>query len=123
MHDTDDRALDIAIAQMLGWRWVDEGGIRHLRWHDAPGFAAMEAGGEVYPTSLLLHYSGDAAAARLIEDEIERRGIGEAYIWYLAEVIGHPRHVAWSSLDMFALLRATPEQRCRAALRAVGGDQ
>lgn len=111
---TDDRELDIRIAVFLGWQWVQEGNIFYLRWRDAPGFAAMNAGGELYPTSALLHYSTNWQYVRLIEDEIERRGLVHAYVTALYAIVG--KRGAWS------LIRATPEQRCLAALRAIGRE-
>lgn len=61
-------------------------------------------------------YSTDIAAARLVEDEIERRGLSSEYTGALAVRIRG---------DLWDLLRATPEQRCRAALvvvRTVRGE-
>jgi hypothetical protein len=48
---------------------------------------------------------------RQVEDEIERRGLGSQYAGALAGVV---------TGDLWAIIRATPEQRCRAALIAVG---
>ena len=110
----NDRALDIEIAQLLGWRWEgDEGGVHYLRRPNVPGYLAMRAGDDLYPTSDLLPYSTDHTAVRLVEDEIERRGLVGPYVKALYAIVG--KQGSWS------LIRATPEQRCAAALRAVGG--
>lgn len=65
--------------------------------------------------------SADPAAARLVEDEIERRGLWRAYTEaLLLAVIDLPPGVD-TIFEGWALIRATPEQRCRAALAAVEG--
>jgi hypothetical protein len=65
-------------------------------------------------------YSTDPAAARLVEDEIERRGLWRAYTEaLLLAVIDLPPGVD-TIFEGWALIRATPEARCRAALVAVG---
>lgn len=110
---SEDRELDIRIAVFLGWAWVQEGDIFYLRWHDAPGFAAMNASGELYPTSALLHYSTDRQLVQLVEDEIERRNLVHSYVKHLYAIVG--KRGAWS------LIRATPKQRCCAALKAASG--
>ena len=74
-------------------------------------------------------YTTDIVAARLVEDEIERRGLVDAYIDALAVLIdpnGNDISIFDTIIEMngrralWALLRATPEQRCWAALRAMG---
>lgn len=70
--------------------------------------------------------STDYTTARLVEDEIERRGFQRTYTFALGVVLlptdekGYyikktPIDSAWS------LIRATPDQRCEAAWRACGG--
>lgn len=58
-------------------------------------------------------YSTDYDAARLLEDEIERQGLQEAYINALNTLLGWQREPSWD------FLRATPEQRARAFLQVV----
>jgi hypothetical protein len=106
----NSRELDIRIAVFLGWTWVQDGAAFYLRWQGRPGFAAMNAGGETYETSALLHYSTDVQLVRLVEDEIERRELVGPYVKALYAITGAD--------DKWALIRATPEQRCLAALRA-----
>lgn len=63
----------------------------------------------------LPHYTTEHAAARLVEDEIERRGLQQRYV---DELLTFEREADFSA-EWF-LIRATPEQRCLAALRALG---
>lgn len=83
-------------------------------------------------------YSTDIATARLVEDEIERRGLGWEYAQELLRLVAYPdgRNVydrtprpgnfyqegQPTDKDLWHLLRATPAQRCLAALKAVGYD-
>jgi hypothetical protein len=68
-------------------------------------------------------YTEDPEKARLLEDEIERRGLGHEYQYRLSIVVGvHPS--SWDQRETllvipWLLLRATPEQRARAFLEAV----
>lgn len=66
------------------------------------------------------HYSTDPAAVRQVEDEIERRGLQDPYVMHLCAELEcealfeeNPHRAVW------LLLRATPAERCRAAVRAV----
>lgn len=64
---------------------------------------------------VLMHaQEGDFDAARWLEDEIEQRGLQEAYCRALAHQYSGVllRDYTW------ALLRATPEQRARAFVEA-----
>lgn len=67
-------------------------------------------------------YSTDPAAARLVEDEIERRGLQRKYIIALDRLLSTNVYKDWDDClaDMWLAIRAAPEQRCRAALVAVG---
>ena len=57
-------------------------------------------------------------AVGLLEDEIERRGLESAYVMALRRIVTP----VWpEDAARWALIRATPEERCRAALAAVGG--
>lgn len=73
-------------------------------------------------------YTTDHDAARLIEDEIERRGLRRAYLLALDEILfsAYCRQDDYEYLELtldeaWRFLRATPEERCRAALVAIGG--
>lgn len=65
-------------------------------------------------------YSSDYNDCRLVEDEIERRGRWEIYLHYLLYELDIYGEV-YSEKDIWKCMRATPEQRCRAALKAVKG--
>ncbi len=57
-------------------------------------------------------YTVSPREARAVEDEIARRGLGSQYAGALAGLLG--------DTDLWTVIRATPEQRCRAALITVG---
>lgn len=56
-------------------------------------------------------------AAHFLEDEIERRGLQDAYIDAL--VPDYHSFEAMTQGELFTLLRATPAQRAQAYLKAV----
>jgi len=81
-------------------------------------------------------YSTDPAACRLVEDAIERRELRYTYLDALCRelrfstdgISGSSEHFDFSTWmagfvsgdALWALIRATPEERCHAALIAVG---
>lgn len=70
-------------------------------------------------------YTTDHAACRLVEDEIERRELWGTYLSALVDILDIYGYDAWYDWDrqwvsaVRDILRATPEQRCHAALRAL----
>lgn len=68
---------------------------------------------------ILPEYTTDHTAVRLVEDEIERRGIDARYL-YIKHLILIFNPDPEDFVLTWDLLRATPEQRCLAALRACG---
>ena len=70
-------------------------------------------------TLILTAQEGDLGAARMLEDEIERRGLWREYIEALG-ITGlrtfNPPVYGWH--DIATALRATPEQRARAFVEA-----
>lgn len=64
-----------------------------------------------------VNYLPDAAA---VEDEIARRGLQDAYIAALTAL--NPTS-EWLEDERWFFLRATPEQRCRAALAAAAQQE
>lgn len=62
-------------------------------------------------------YSTDHAAARLLEDEAERRGLQWPYARALCGIVGGQRDALPGILWLF--IRATPEQRARAFLEVL----
>lgn len=117
------RELNTAVAlEVMGWYEWDgvgdwdgpEGVTMFTYWGDDDGALAVYPDSSDEPKSLFdpSHCMGSACE---VEDEIERRGLGSQYAGALAVRI---RGGLWD------MLRATPEQRCRAALvvvRTVGG--
>lgn len=103
----EPRALDARIAELLGWEW----------WQ------ADVSGG-------VPHFSTDIAAAHLLGDMLEDRGLWQPYIEALIDITGAGMIIfstaieigdwagdAWRSL--YNLMQATPYQRALAALRAL----
>jgi hypothetical protein len=124
------RELDVLVAeQVMGFVRVtddtsDYNHVRHGNEVLLPPGATLHSLREWLPRKgqipfgyfVTQRYSTDIAAARLVEDEIERRGLSSEYTGALAVRIRG---------DLWDLLRATPEQRCRAALvvvRTVRGE-
>jgi hypothetical protein len=63
------------------------------------------------------YYTTDPEAARLVEDEIERRELKCTYVTELLQLCGHYT-MRGDFNEYWDLVRAKPEQRCLAALRA-----
>ena len=77
---------------------------------------------------VLPFYSTEIGDAWLVEDEIERRHFQQQYVDTLADMVTTTDsivediialHGLSDALIIWRILRATPEQRCRAALAAV----
>jgi hypothetical protein len=64
-------------------------------------------------------FSSDIAMTRLLEDVIEQRGMHDAYVRALLDIV-IPEGT--SVLSFWRLIRATPEQRARAFLRALAEE-
>ena len=67
-------------------------------------------------------FSEDLRWARMLEDEMEKRGLLKEYAWVLYEQLGKlvSAEGGYISMDdVVLLLRAAPEQRARAFLEAV----
>jgi hypothetical protein len=64
--------------------------------------------------------STDAAAAAEMEAEVERRGMQYPYVLALTAIVAHTKSAQQGWQNEWHLLRATPAQRCHAALRAAG---
>jgi len=116
MPELTGRQLDAAVAaNIYNLDVKTEGG--EATWK------AKEVGWRYW--SSLPHFSTSLDCAQSIESEIERRGLVDQHIRNLAHILG------WVSLlppvllatpeDIFRFRRATPEQICRAALKAVRG--
>lgn len=83
------------------------------QWWYAKDGTKLRAEHDFYPAT-------DANHAREVEAEVERRGLGETYIHCLAREIDP--FMTGRKMDLGTMLkirRATPEQCCRAALKAV----
>lgn len=76
----------------------------------------------------LPHFERSLDAARLVEDEVERRGLHREYISHLGFVLEDDGEInmckpEWSQMDVWAIRRATPTQIARAALLAALGGK
>jgi hypothetical protein len=104
------RQLDTECARVLGWTWDEDSA------YSPTGSKCARPLGRRY--WWLEHYSSDDTAARLLEDEIERRGLQEVY----CRVLAHQHRNVLLRDYTWALLRSTPEQKARAFLKAIEGS-
>lgn len=102
---------------------------RAIGWKHEPRFKGDVSGywirpdGRRYITEDLPDFISSLDDCQLVEDEIERRSRQMHYLGHLGDVVGVHRS-SWDNRDAliavcWLLLRATPEQRCQAALRAL----
>ena len=137
------RELDEQIARALGYEtlWADGGFGVTLYLHDSgavresPNVTAncrvlgarwepLRVNGEVreYHVRCAPAWSDRHEDARMLEDEIERRGLQIEYSLAIARLLSFDMK-EFSLDDAWLLLRATPEQRARAFLEAIAHDQ
>lgn len=114
--DLDGRELDAAVAREV----FD----REVRWRDGDGEGTplVTAGDDTVPCP---PYSSDADAAREVEEELDRRGLAEAYVDHLLKE-ERPRLGIVDTLqyrDVWNVLHAGPGRRCRAALAVCRGER
>lgn len=115
-----DHERNTLVAEAMGWREpfiIDPAG--ELWGHHPTG------GYQAVPPFII-----DYTACRLVEDEIERRGLVFAYIEQLCIIVGlsvrsgtfFGEHTRWeqTNAEIWQIARATSEQRCHAAVRAMG---
>ena len=83
----------------------------------------------IHSSETLPRYTTDYNAVALVREEIARRGLQAAFVQALVELVApfiqNDRFDEWTDETtdaLFALVNATPDQQCRAALRAVGVD-
>ena len=101
------RELDAAVAEVV-MGWTSAGGVQYARR------------GETGFTIVLPEFSTDERYAAQVEAEIERRGWTYMYIYWLERDVSEMyEHDDMDNGDWFKIVNATPEQRCRAAYRAV----
>ena len=128
--DIDKLKMDAAIAELMEWKGYHElnyvdgdtwyssckncgdvapenEDILAWNWGDPP-----IAGCEGYP-----RYSTDIAAAYQVEERIEELGLWRKYCWELIKIVS--AKASDEMLQTWYLIHATPEDRCRAALKAV----
>lgn len=119
------RELDAALARALGMTVVP--------FQDDEDYCYADAGtsfADVVSWSPVRAYHDDLNAMRDVEDEIERRGLGEQYAEALIEVLSYPElyytmpgddvypepEIYTSFYGAFQVMHATAEQKARAAL-------
>ena len=136
------RELDEQIARALGYEtlWADGGFGVTLYLHDSGAvrespnvtancrvlgarWAPLRVNGEVreYHVRCAPAWSDRHEDARMLEDEIERRGLQKRYMDALASTTNAMPFD--NVLYPWSLIRATPEQRARAFLEAIAHDQ
>lgn len=91
---------------------------RVMRWGVDERYVTDSRGRLMYFTDELPALSTDHAAARLVEDEISLLDLYAEYVAALVAVVA-PEADLESTDVIWSVIRATPEERCRAALIAV----
>lgn len=92
---------------------LDKACARAMGWGDTPYVIGMyNPAGQL---DAVPQFSTDANDARLLEDEIERRGLQSRYIAHLMLlVLGKATPITGSEPAVWAALRAKPDERARA---------
>src|SRR6185369_7719806 len=134
---SDLRALDARLAEFMGWEWKRGGHYdvssipadRQIHLLPKDESIAEQPSGEFmgltdeWPPvdgriiwNHMPEYSTSLEAFAEVLSELDRRGLGEQYVMALREAAGTsgPIPRTWAS-ESWQLLRATPEQCCRAA--------
>lgn len=111
------RRLDASIAEKIMGRKVAWSAAIHGDWMDRSGGRSDVR---------VLRYSTEIKAAMEVEDRIAELGKQNDYIAHLWDEVGAARDGAnfWTAQNFNAFwlcVHATPEQRCRAALKAIEG--
>lgn len=130
------RELDREVATLLGWTvqpWIDSNSGKTFYKIVDPNGKEQRVYNSViiYDTELrawknVPQFSTNIDAAWQVESEIERRGLAVVYVAALCRVLNLATYGfgpmfesgEWDTDDMWRFLRATPEERCRAALAA-----
>lgn len=105
------KELDIAVARALGYRVV----------RDAQNVRGVQVGTAGRKGHDLPYYSEDYALIPVLLAWIEAHGLCDTYIDALLP--DYHSFEPMSKPDLFALLRATPEQHCRAFIACTQGDK
>ncbi len=122
------RELDRAVAvEVMEWELLPpnnefDGDI----YFRLPDFSGVNGGG-VMGIEDIPRYSTFHPYTVVVEEYIERRGLADAYITRLVREVypGYPSGFIKEvphHFDVFKIITATPEQRCRAALKAARND-
>ena len=105
MTELEGRELDAAVAEKVFGK--------PSSYYDCPHFDKNRRMLSFCSCPDLPRYSRDIAAAMQVEDRIEELGLEETYINRLIRLLG----ISAPYLDqLFILVHASPEDRCRAAL-------
>jgi len=112
-----NRELDEQCARALGWTHGTHprsDGTRYSceLWHNANDECTWEPVEDSYEFGLAWSPSTRLDSARLLEDDIEARGLQERYTYELERIV--------LSRDYWEYIRAKPEDRALAYLRARG---
>lgn len=133
------RELDAAVAEWMGWRWVEVESVSSIippgykyGWmaNANPSDSRAPRSGDWDVIGRLPYYSTDISAMYEVENEIHNRGLTEPYIEALSQVIAPEYFSIFTSaieLDrhaleidghefMWRMAHATPEQRARAVV-------
>jgi hypothetical protein len=121
--------LDALVLELvMGWQWVplaaSDRTERSVLWdpkrpEPESGDFRDIGGGRLLPPGAP-HPSADANQVRDVEERIADRRLEYPYTVALTAIVAGPDRKRQDWREAWAVARATPEQRCRAALRAVG---
>ena len=122
-----NRCLDAWVAKLMGW---------HVGWDDIEDAHFYYSGEEVSNTDCIYiecyistwRPSTDISAAYTMEERIKELGLEHQYVIEMVMIVGGYKHISdvvirigrgLSANELFAVIHATPEDRCRAALKAI----
>jgi hypothetical protein len=116
-----NRELDVQCAKLLGWTGI-QADCYTPTGKDWCGTNPERTGGwDGHGRTYIPHYSVRPEAARILEEEIERRGLKDTYINELIDACAGQAITMLDDLtfaDLWSLIRATPEQRAQAFVTA-----
>lgn len=129
----EGRELDAIVAELMGWIWIrfkyELGGYEgpehafQVKADELGGFFDTDkymADDGKYPKQTharVPHYSTEIAAAFQVEEQIRKLKLVKEYCEALCEIVDTRNDIVLR-YSLWSLIHATPEQRCKAALKA-----
>ncbi len=115
----DERIKKIA-EKVMGWHLSDDD--EGYYWYDSNNTPVIKATDDDGLDPWLEHWNPleNIADAWQVEDDMAKLHRKAEYIMHLTRILDLPPLANTNEHGIFALIHATPEQRCLAALRATG---